>query len=77
MTCRHCDRPIHGRGLCKMHYNRLLRHGDPVAPASLGGGVPDGFRAFVEAQRYRSERPAAPCFHCGASGLCEHRREAA
>ncbi len=28
-----CGRPIHGRGLCDMHYQRLKKHGDPLFTA--------------------------------------------
>lgn len=29
-----CIRPIRGKGLCKVHYDRLRRHGD-VGPAEI------------------------------------------
>lgn len=25
-----CSRPVHGRGWCKMHHHRWMRHGDPL-----------------------------------------------
>ena len=75
--CAHCDRPARKRGMCSTHYNRWLRRGNPLAEQSSGGGIPDGMRAFVEAQRYRAERPSVPCFHCGQREGCDHRRKAA
>lgn len=29
MTCSLCDRPVHGRGWCSVHYDRWRRQGDP------------------------------------------------
>lgn len=26
-----CDRPLHGRGYCQLHFSRWRRHGDPLA----------------------------------------------
>lgn len=30
MTCIHCSKPTHAKGLCLAHYNRLRRHGNPL-----------------------------------------------
>lgn len=32
-----CDKRVHSGGMCAVHYNRMLRHGDPLA-----GRTPDG-----------------------------------
>ena len=32
-----CDRPIHARGLCNTHYDRLRRGSDPDMPKARGG----------------------------------------
>lgn len=37
-----CDRPVHAKGLCSTHYQRLWKHGDPLAgvPARTARGKP-------------------------------------
>jgi len=35
-----CDRPHHGLGLCRTHYRRLLRTGDPLVVRSPGKWLP-------------------------------------
>jgi 5-methylcytosine-specific restriction endonuclease McrA len=37
MTCsvNECDRPMRTRSMCRRHYKRWLRHGDPLAGASF------------------------------------------
>ena len=51
MSCSICDQPVDSRGLCRAHYRRWRRHGDP-----LGGGrghrpkglsVEESFRWFM------------------------------
>lgn len=32
MTCPHCDRPVHARGLCDSHYRVVLRAARPKDP---------------------------------------------
>lgn len=29
-TCDYCDRPSRAKGMCSTHYQRFLRHGDPL-----------------------------------------------
>jgi hypothetical protein len=58
LTCRFCERPayIKRRRLCKMHYNRFLKHGDPLDPGRRRG---DGSPAAFEAKVDRSGGPDA------------------
>lgn len=34
-----CDKPIHGRGLCSKHYQRLMRHGDAAKTHRYDGAL--------------------------------------
>jgi hypothetical protein len=42
--CLVCDRPARSRGYCNPHYQRLLKHGDPLAGRTYFGTP----RAFIE-----------------------------
>ena len=74
MTCLHCDRPVHGRGLCKFHWQRW-KAGAALATLLPKANRWDGREAFEDAQSFRvPERD--PCPWCETRGDlgCRHRQ---
>lgn len=52
MTCQHCDRPVlvASRRLCRAHYRRWQRHGDPRSGRlPVGSPVARRFERYVDA----------------------------
>ena len=56
-TCSVCDQPIEGRGLCRTHYRRLLRYGDPLV-----SGRPKRTMAEIFASYMPGEPPTSECW---------------
>lgn len=67
MTCLHCAKPVHGRGLCGTHYARWRRTGNPAEPHVQ---VRKQDAAYVTVHgRLKRDRGSAsgfPCAVCGA-----------
>lgn len=54
-SVKSCDRPHHGHGYCKPHWNRVLRYGDPEATAIRAQNAKP-FCSFKECERPRVGR---------------------
>lgn len=60
MTCKvdGCEKPAHGRGWCKAHHTRWLRHGDPLTVRANGAGGRAAARAAQSAAVLAALPPA-------------------
>ena len=48
-----CDRPHYGRGFCRNHHNRLIRHGDPLGGKHYNPGAPCSIEGCEKPARAR------------------------